>query len=259
MMKTKVVVGWILGSVVLASFFLWNNFLPKEREVQENVPAASVETVMVTPPRNTVKEPLRPEPPLPTSFLISDVPFTVQAPSGQWGDPIFQDACEEASIIMAETWIRNGVLAKLEVTEEIGQLVVWQKKIFGHSIDTSITDTERMLREYYGVADASVQTDVTLDDIKRALFSDRIVIVPTDGRKLKNPNFTQPGPPRHMLVIIGYDTLAGEFIANDPGTRRGEGYRYPEATLYDAILDYPTGRHAEATSTDKVMLTVGRD
>lgn len=196
---------------------------------------------------------------LPEAYSIPDVPFTVQAPSGQWGDPIFQDACEEASVIMAEAWVRGSILTPAGVTEEIGQLAAWQKKIFGHSVDTSITDTARMLKEYYGVTAVSVETAVTLDAIQRALASDQVVIVPTDGRKLKNPNFTAPGPPRHMLVIVGYDTLAGEFITNDPGTRRGEGYRYPEATLYDAILDYPTGRHAEATSTDKVMLTVGRD
>ena len=97
------------------------------------------------------------------------------------------------------------------------------------------------------------------EDIKKALSENRLVIVPTDGQKLKNPNFTQPGPPRHMLVIVGYDDTTREFITNDPGTRKGEGYRYSQDVLYEAILDYPTGKHLPVTSSDKVMLTVGED
>ncbi len=205
--------------------------------------------------------PVEPEPVyalLPETHLISDVPFTVQAPMGQWQNPIFQDACEEASIIMAVAWVRGDRLTADGVTDTIGILASWQKKVFGHAVDTSIADTARMLKEYYGMTGA-VQTEVTIEDIKRALASDQLVIVPTDGRKLKNPNFTQPGPPRHMLVVLGYDDAAGEFIVNDPGTRKGAGYRYGQDILYDAILDYPTGNHLPVSSTDKVMLVVGKE
>lgn len=196
---------------------------------------------------------------LPERYLIPGVPFTVQAPSGQWGDPIFQDACEEASLIMAHAWIAGETLTMAGVTAEIRTLATLQKKVFGHSVDTSIQDTAWLLEEHFGTMADSVRADVTIKDIKEALAAHQLVIVPTDGRLLKNPNFTPPGPARHMLVIVGYDTTTGEFVVNDPGTRKGEGYRYPEAVLYDAILDYPTGEHAEATSTDKVMLVVGRE
>lgn len=195
---------------------------------------------------------------LPERYLIPDVPFTVQAPSGQWGDPIFQDACEEASLIMAHAWVSGGVLTAAGVTAEIRTLAALQKKVFGHSVDTSIQDTAWLLEAHFGIMTDSVRADVTIEDIREALAAHELVIVPTDGRLLKNPNFTSPGPTRHMLVIVGYDMVTGEFIVNDPGTRRGEGYRYPEAVLYEAILDYPTGEHVEATSTDKVMLVVGQ-
>jgi hypothetical protein len=39
-----------------------------------------------------------------------------------------------------------------------------------------------------------------------------------------------------MLVIVGYDSNG--FITNDPGTRKGEGYRYSFATLMAAIHDW---------------------
>ena len=44
-----------------------------------------------------------------------------------------------------------------------------------------------------------------------------------------------------MLVIRGFDDADGSFIVNDPGTRRGNGLRYPQARLLDAIHDWNNG------------------
>nr|MBP7060471.1 C39 family peptidase [Candidatus Moranbacteria bacterium] len=129
---------------------------------------------------------------------------------------------------------------------------------FGQAVDTSIIDTGVLLKSYFGITSAVVHTSVTIEDIKRALADHQIVIVPTDGRKLQNPHFKQPGPPRHMLVIIGYNDETREFTVNDPGTRKGQGYRYPQTVLFDALLDYATGKHIPVASADKVMLTVSR-
>src|SRR6266567_9414371 len=35
------------------------------------------------------------------------VPFIVQAPFGNWSDPVFQNACEESSIVMAMGWLKG--------------------------------------------------------------------------------------------------------------------------------------------------------
>ncbi len=247
----------------ILSFFLWENFQPKEhRNNQENTVGIVLKETVEQPRREPTQDVLEekiPEaaPLLPVSFLIPDVPFTVQAPLAQWNDPMFQDACEEASIIMAEAWVNGEVLTGEGVTNEVKKLVKFEKEQFGQAVDTSITDTAWMLDQYYGVT-GEVHTDISITDIQRALVQHHIVIVPTDGRKLKNPNFKQPGPTRHMVVIIGYDQQTKELITNDPGTRKGEGYRYPETVLYDAILDYVTGDHVPVTSTAKVMLTVGK-
>ena len=86
-----------------------------------------------------------------------------------------------------------------------------------------------------------------------------LVLVPANGIKLNNPNFTPPGPDRHMLVIKGYDLDSGEFITNDPGTRKGEGYRYKEEIIMGAITDYPTGDHLQMTGEEeKAMIVVER-
>ncbi|MDP2837791.1 MAG: C39 family peptidase [Candidatus Moranbacteria bacterium] len=258
-MKHRFIFGWaILLTLSGAAFFSWGKRAPFSQEgtvvtaEQLRPPQAQVPTI----PETTPTLPIVPEP-LPMAVLIDDVPFTVQAPFASWANPLFQDACEEASIIMAEAWVNQGLLTPEGVKAEIQALATFEKKHFGHAIDTSINDTAWLLGEYYGVI-ATVEKDIKIGDIQQAIALGKIVIVPTDGRKLKNPNFKQPGPARHMVVIIGYDTKTVEFIVNDPGTRKGKDYRYPEAVLYDAITDYATGDHAPVTSTDKVMLTVGR-
>jgi len=195
---------------------------------------------------------------LPESMSIPAVPFTMQAPNGEWSDPLFQDGCEEASLIMAAAWVNGTALTKAGVKRGIRDLSAFEVKQFGQAVDASLADTQFLLNTYFGITTSELRTAVVIDDIKRAVAEGKIVIVPTDGRKLKNPNFKQPGPARHMLVIVGYDADAKEFIVNDPGTRKGEGYRYPEDVLYEAILDYPTGNHVPVTSTDKGMLAVGK-
>jgi hypothetical protein len=240
-------------------FWWWRNSDPVPQGpivVSEKLEPVVVEN---REPVLTKKQELPAEVPLPEKVLIAGVPFTVQAPFAEWSDPTFQDACEEASLVMVQAWRSGTSLTRESAKQEIWALAMFAKKEFGHSIDTSIQDTAWLLEQYYNTQAFDVRSGIEIRDIQKALAEKKLVIVPTDGRKLKNLNFTQPGPPRHMLVIVGYDTVAKEFIVNDPGTRQGEGYRYKEEVLYEAILDYPTGKHLPATSTDKVMLVVEKD
>ncbi len=105
----------------------------------------------------------------------------------------------------------------------------------------------------------SLVEDVTTDDMKNALSEGNIVIVPANGRKLQNPNFTAPGPLYHTLLVRGYDPATDEFIVNDPGTRKGNGYRYASDILFDAIQNYETGHHGKLFPDEKVMLVIQKD
>jgi hypothetical protein len=86
----------------------------------------------------------------------------------------------------------------------------------------------------------------------------QLLIVPTNGQLLHNPNYTAPGPERHNLVIRGYDSVTKEFITNDPGTRKGEDYRYPENVLFKALSDYPTGDHLPILIASKSAILVSK-
>jgi hypothetical protein len=196
--------------------------------------------------------------------LILPIPFTSQAPLAQWSDPRFQDGCEEASVIMVMKWVNkeawpSGSQGKLQAQKEILALAAYEDKKYHNYHDTSAADTmDRLIKGYYGYNKAAVKTASSSRDLIKELDKGGAIIVPTNGRLLKNPNFTAPGPLNHMLVIKGYDSKTGEFITNDPGTRNGQSYRYPYAIMWKAISDYPTGQHLPRKGDQKNYIVVWR-
>lgn len=172
--------------------------------------------------------------------VLVNVPFTSQAPSGDWRQP-FQDFCEEASVVMAAHFLW-GVGLTPEIAElEMSIIQSYETLIFGRSRDTSIDEMASVLRMLYGFKQTQTLVIDSTGEIKDELRAGHIVIVPVAGRLLKNPYFTPPGPLYHMLVVRGFDDTDGSFIVNDPGTRRGNGFRYPQGRLLDAIHDWNSG------------------
>lgn len=185
-----------------------------------------------------------------------DVPFTAQAPSAQWGEDIYQYACEEASVLMAMRWVAGESLSQNEANAHIAALAQFQEENYGTFYDRSAEDTTQLIRDYYDYEGVAFKTGITSDDIKTALKRGRIVIIPVAGHVLANPHYTPPGPLIHMIVVIGYDAEANEFIAHDPGTRYGENFRYAEHVINEAIREYETGRNEPVEEVRKVMIEV---
>ena len=182
------------------------------------------------------------------------VPFSSQAPFGDWTQP-FADACEEASVAMAMAWLRGEAeLPSERAREEILGQVAYERYYFGHHQDTALRETAKLFTRYYGYERIRLAYDIAPEDITRALSRGNLVIVPAAGRILANPYYLSP-PPYHMIVLVGYDEVAREFIANDPGTKRGESWRYPYAALWEAIHDW-TGSEATLLEGRKGMIVV---
>jgi len=190
-------------------------------------------------------------------YILLEAPFISQAPFGDWHDQRQQDGCEEASVIMAMAWAHGTPLDKDQGLQEIFALAQHQEDAYGSFRDTSTADTEsRIIRSYFNYQNSFVRENITLDDIKTELKKGWLVITPMNGQALGNPNFTAPGPERHMVVIKGYAPDKKEFITNDPGTRKGQGYRYEENVFYAAIRDYPTGDHEPIREIKKTMIVI---
>ena len=190
--------------------------------------------------------------------VLFNVPFTSQAPFGDWSDPRKQDGCEEAAVIMAMAWIEGEKLTLDIADKRINAISAYEEKEYGNFYDTNAEDTvKRIFKGYFKYENVEAISNINKEDIKKELFKGNLVIVPTNGRLLENPNYISPGPTTHNLVIIGYDINSKEFITNDPGTRNGEKYRYGEDILENALLDYPTGNHEEIKEERTAMIIVG--
>lgn len=192
---------------------------------------------------------------LPATHTVQ-VPFTPQAPTGNW-DAIHSEACEEASVIMAYAYLSGHTEATLEpefVEKEISKLIPWEQKNFGYYLDTNATETAQMLRDVYGLK-TKIVTNYTEESLKKALSENKVIIYFWAGRVLDNPSYRSPGPLYHVLVIKWY--TESKFITNDPGTKNGGNYAYAYDTLYQAGADWNHAK-SDIDTNRKVVIEVSK-
>ncbi len=190
-------------------------------------------------------------------LILFDVPFTAQAPFGNWEDDRQEHGCEEAVVLMAMRFVENRELTLEEAEREIIAISEYELKNYGNFHDTSAKDTvERILKGYFKYEKTEIRYNIGAEDIKEELKKGNLVITPVNGQKLGNPFYTPPGPIEHQILIIGYDSKTKEFITNDPGTKMGAGFRYKESILENALQDYPTGFKEPITDIIKAMIVV---
>ncbi len=178
------------------------------------------------------------------------VPFSSQAPRGDWSLP-WQEACEETSALLVDAFWRGAMPSVEQVEAGILALVQWQQKNLGFYKHTNAAQTARMIREVYGYKRVDVLYDVSIADIASHVRAGRPVIVPLAGRQLGNPYYTSPGPVYHMLVVKGISDT-GNIITNDVGTRHGRNFSYAPNVFYEAMHDVPTGGDEWPVDVDPV-------
>lgn len=182
------------------------------------------------------------------------VPFSSQAPTANWAQP-WQDACEEASVLMVDYYYQNKNLpGKEEVEGILVDMVKWQEDNWGAHDNLPIARLADFVLATFNYRSAVIE-DLTVAKIKNYLDRGVPVIVPANGKKLANPNFRNGGPVYHMLVIKGY--VDDKFITNDPGTRLGADFIYTQANLLESIADWDTKE--AASSGPKRALILYRD
>lgn len=260
----KLVIIVFIAVVVIS---VWP-FVPKRTHEKINVLTNPKKTpVLLFSPKPAKRENVfvSPTPSIPpksvviaTKSVLFDVPFIVQAPRHNWKDPVYQNACEEAVILMAMRWVQGRALTNEEAFTEIQKISDYSRAHYGFYLDQGADDLAKLMRDYFKYPNIVYRANIQTADIKVELFKGNLVLVPANGQKLGNPFFTAPGPTEHMLLIRGYDAKTKEFITNDPGIGKGNGYRYNENVLFEAMRKYPSGYKEKINKIEKVIIVVGK-
>jgi len=160
--------------------------------------------------------------------------FYPQAPLGNWSLP-FAEACEEASaLLVANAYYHHNWTAK-QFSQEILNMVDWEKNHFGKYIDTSASETAEILNKYLDLPTV-IHENPSIADIKKMLGDGHLIIGFFAGRELHNPNYQNGGPRYHALVIKGY-RQNDQIITDDVGTAQGGDYTYSWDTIHTALHD----------------------
>lgn len=163
------------------------------------------------------------------------IPFTTQAPSGDW---VGNENCEETSVIMANAYLTGNTAATIsptDATTAINNVVQWENTNIKTNANTGAADTAKMAEGVEGIK-AKVINNYTELQLKQALAKKEVVLLPIDATKLNNPNYAQPPPTYHMVVLRGYS--GDTFYINDPGLNQGDNNAYSFATLEAAGADW---------------------
>jgi hypothetical protein len=162
-----------------------------------------------------------------------DVPFTSQAPQGNWSQP-WQDACEETSIYMVSSFYADDPIKREEAVKRIREILKVKNETIKVSYDESLETIAKLIDTLGLPWTTELKIDPSADDLKTELAAGRPIIVPVYEPALKNPLYSAE---YHVLVLTGYDDEKDEFIVNDPGTKSGDGLRFQQDLFMAAIHD----------------------
>lgn len=248
--KQNLIIALVVLLVLGGAYLYMTRGETAEDRLNANSQSNSTPANSQTPQTNSEAKPTNESITKIPSELSLSVPFTPQAPTANW-DELHNEACEEASAIMANAYF-NGIhsLPPAVVEKQIEQLTKWQQDNLGYYLSINTKEVAEMIEANYNLNAQIV--DISEDTIKKALSENKLVIVPANGQMLDNPNFKQPGPIYHMFVITGYDS--DNFITNDPGTRKGLNYKYSYSTIRDATGNWEPGPHEVDLSNKKIII-----
>lgn len=187
------------------------------------------------------------------SVLLA-VPFASQAPFGVW-DALHEDACEEAAVIMAHNYVKKLPLNNQIMEDGLQSMIAWEETQ-GFGLSITMSNVQLTMNKFLGNTNTRLIDNPTIEDLKNELSAGNPIVVPAAGRDLGNPYFSGLGPIYHMYTLIGYDDARKEFITNDPGTKRGEKYRYSYDTVISTMHDWNGATTSEEIRKGKKVVLV---
>ena len=236
--STILIVASILG--LGAGFFGVYYYFQRAASAQLVVEAnerkrEAVKVPVFNPVATTSTTAKKPEPAKDSAFNLA-VTFFPQAPKKVW-DKDHEDYCEEATLLGVDAFYKRKTYSIDEMETLLKKMRDWEIETFGYFESTSIEQTARIAREYLGYKKVRIIDNPTMEIIRAEVSAGRPVIVPANGKELKNPYFKNGGPVFHMYLIRGF-TETGDVITNDPGTQHGENFVYKKENVLSSMHDW---------------------
>lgn len=253
-MFKKIILFLLLISGIIFVYFAF--FSPTLSPKIENKITQTVNKV------EEIKETIAPQPTkilsngLPNKHLIKTV-FVQQAPEKNWDQP-WQDACEEAAILVVDYFYKNISSVSPEQNRDAILKMIEFEDQQSLTKDMTIEQMALVSEEYLGYS-TKIIDNPTIEDIKKYLVQNIPVIIPANGKILyqENKHFNSGGPYYHNLTILGYDDTKNQFIVHDVGTQFGAYFKYSYNTLMESIHDFPKSGHKEdINSGDKRVIVL---
>lgn len=169
---------------------------------------------------------------LPKKYELYWVPFFSQAPDGNRNEP-YQNACEEASIVLAYYYIKGLNPSKSQYRKDLLNLMVWEQENLWHHKDTTIQEFLILIKKYLSIQSSYILNNPSVNDIKKLIFEWKIIVAPFRGKMIGNPHYALGWPDYHVMVINWY--TADKFITQDVGTIRWKDRYYDISTIMNAM------------------------
>lgn len=228
----------------------YQNFVDKTPDLAVVTSTLSIPTTITNISPKQIVNQNNVSPDLPKDKINLNIPFTSQAPTANWVQP-FEDACEEASILMVDYYYSKKIMPTKSAVEDIlVAMVKWQEDNWGEHANLPLAKLTEYISLNYDYR-PEIIADPSVDLIKKYLNQGWPIIVPANGKKLANPNFRNGGPTYHMLVIKGY--VDDKFITNDPGTRLGADFIYTQENLMASIADWDGNKNG-ASGPKRILI-----
>jgi len=186
---------------------------------------------------------------------LIETAFVQQAPEKNWDQP-WQDACEEASLIIVDYFYKNTKsISIIENRDALLKMIEFENNQ-GFTHDTNIEQMSLVAQKYLGYQTKIIENP-TVEDIKKYLIQNIPIVVTANGKTLyeENKHFNSGGPYYHSLVILGYDDNKKQFIVHDVGTKAGAYFKYSYDLLMESIHDFPeSGKKEDINNGPKRVL-----
>jgi len=201
-------------------------------DIKENEKLEENNKIQYTETKNTIIEEKTVVTPI--EYDIQNIAFFSQAPLWIRDQP-YQDACEEASLLIWQYYLKDKTKTKKEYNKDLLVMVELEMQLLGYFKSTTIMETKQVINKRDPTINARIIENPSINDLEKEISQNHIIIAPLYGKWLWNPHYALWWPDYHFLVIKWY--TRDQFITHDVWTLKWENRYYDKSLIMNNIHD----------------------